>query len=615
MSVFTYTLEMQFTSGTWTDVSGDVLGSVRVERGIFSRGAAARVAEPGSCTFRLNNDTGNSAGLAGYYSLFHTNRRSGFGYSIPVRFTLTDEGGSTVQFVGRLTDIEVEPGAYGTCGTRCVAHDAFYAFEHMPIVGGLAVQTNKRADELVTTLLSTVDPGYGVLYTLNADTGDSTFAYAFDSIRDEKMTVRQELHRILMSEQGYCFTEPATASVRVQSRTSRSLSPATPVQLDDDMVGLVMPSVIDDLPTRVSVTAYPVSPLGSSGSPVVLYSLGTMERLIASGETFTLFGPYTDENNHLERVGGTSFSTVTATTDYTANTALDGSGTDLTGHFTVTADAKGNGVYWTITNGGTAAGYLTKLQLRGVGLGRRASVVTATNAYDTTAIRSLEFEMPYESNTAFAQLRADYYAQEYANPNAPRVKTIRFFANRSVALMQQARLRNTGDRVAVTETQTGLAGAEFTIQGVRLDCRPGGRVFVEWEMDTDAVATWTAAPFDAGDFTGSGSMTWTVEESDVQTLAYRIEGNSMTVAFTITNTTVGGVASTKLQIKVPGNRTIANKMTAPVYILNNSTPTFGFVQAASSVPTKLEILLPNLANWAAATNATAVEGLITFEVA
>ncbi|MBP8275084.1 MAG: hypothetical protein KAY59_11670 [Acidobacteria bacterium] len=617
MSAYTYTIEMQFTSGTWTDVSGDVFkhGGIRVERGIFSRGAAARVAEPGSCSFTLNNSATNSAGLGGYYSLFHANRRTGFGYSIPVRFTLTDAGGSTVQFIGRLTDIDVEPGAYGTRGTRCVAHDAFFGFEHMPIVGGLAVQTNKRADQLVTTLLSSTDPGYGGLYTLSADTGDSTFAYAFDSIQDEAMTVRQELHRILMSEQGYCFMEPATASVRMQSRNGRSLLPATPVQLDDDMVSLVMPSVIDDLPTRVSVTAYPVSPLGSVGSPVVLYSLGTMERRIASGETFTLFGPYTDANNHLERVGGTSFSTVTATTDYTANTALDGSGTDLTANFTATADAKGNGVYWTVTNTGTTAGYLTKLQLRGVGLGRRASTVTATNAYDSTAIRSLAFEMPYESNTAFAQARADYYAQEYANPNVPRVQTVRFLANRSVALMQHGRLRNTGDRVAITETQTGLSGAEFAIQGVRLDCRPAGLMFVEWVMDTDAVATWTSVAYDAADFTGNGSMTWTVGSADVLQFAYRIEGTAMTVAFALATTTVGGTPSTKLQIKVPGNRSIASKMTAPVYILDNSSVKFGFVQAASAVPTKLEILLPDLANWSAATNSTLVEGLITFEVA
>ena len=263
MSAYTYTIEMQFTSGTWTDVSGDVFkhGGIRVERGIFSRGAAARVAEPGSCSFTLNNSPTNSAGLGGYYSLFHANRRTGFGYSIPVRFTLTDAGGSTVQSIGRLTDIDVEPGAYGTRGTRCVAHDAFFGFEHMPIVGGLAVQTNKRADQLVTTLLSSTDPGYGGLYALSADTGDSTFAYAFDSIQDEAMTVRQELHRILMSEQGYCFMDPATASVRMQSRNSRSLLPATPVQLDDDMVSLVMPSVIDD-----RAALMPVPDSRSSGS-------------------------------------------------------------------------------------------------------------------------------------------------------------------------------------------------------------------------------------------------------------------------------------------------------------------------------------------------------------
>lgn len=89
----------------------------------------------------------------------------------------------------------------------------------------------------------------------------------------------------------------------------------------------------------------------------------------------------------------------------------------------------------------------------------------------------------------------------------------------------------------------------------------------------------------------------------------------MTVAFALATTTVGGTPSTKLQIKVPGNRSIASKMTAPIYILDNSAVKFGFVQAASTTPTKLELLLPDLTNWAAATNTTLVEGLITFEVA
>ena len=89
----------------------------------------------------------------------------------------------------------------------------------------------------------------------------------------------------------------------------------------------------------------------------------------------------------------------------------------------------------------------------------------------------------------------------------------------------------------------------------------------------------------------------------------------MTVAFALATTTVGGTPNTKLQIKVPGNHSIASKMTAPVYILDNSAVKFGFVQAASAVPTKLELLLPDLTNWAAATNTTLVEGLITFEVA
>ena len=59
-------------------------------------------------------------------------------------------------------------------------------------------------------------------------------------------------------------------------------------------------------------------------------------------------------------------------------------------------------------------------------------------------------------------------------------------------------------------------------------------------MDTDAVATWTSVAYDAADFTGNGSMTWTVGSADVLQFAYRIEGTAMTVAFALATTTVGG---------------------------------------------------------------------------
>src|SRR3990167_787127 len=70
-----------------------------------------------------------------------------------------------------------------------------------------------------------------------------------------------------------------------------------------------------------------------------------------------------------------------------------------------------------------------------------------------------------------------------------------------------------------------------------------------------SAATWTTPTFSAGDFTASGSMTWTVDAGDVVTYAYTIINKVMTVLFYIDPTTVGGTPSTSLQIAIPANKT------------------------------------------------------------
>lgn len=65
---------------------------------------------------------------------------------------------------------------------------------------------------------------------------------------------------------------------------------------------------------------------------------------------------------------------------------------------------------------------------------------------------------------------------------------------------------------------------------------------------------WIAVPFNAADFTASGSMTWTVAASNVVVFAYRLEGRTMTVSFLITTTTIGGTPDQALLIKIPAGK-------------------------------------------------------------
>lgn len=141
----------------------------------------------------------------------------------------------------------------------------------------------------------------------------------------------------------------------------------------------------------------------------------------------------------------------------------------------------------------------------------------------------------------------------------------------------------------------------------------GGAKTATISGDVTLGQAWTTPAFSAGDFTASGSQTWTVEEADVVVYAYIIQGKIMTVVFRLDSTTVGGSASYGLRIKIPDSKVATKTMYNTVYVSDNTTKSVGLVNTIASAA-YLEITLLTGANWAAATNATSVMGQISFEI-
>lgn len=82
---------------------------------------------------------------------------------------------------------------------------------------------------------------------------------------------------------------------------------------------------------------------------------------------------------------------------------------------------------------------------------------------------------------------------------------------------------------------------------------------------------WTTPAFDAGNFTASGSMTWTVEAGDVKAYAYTYIGpHTMVIMFSLEATAVGGTPSSALYIQIPDSK-VATKSVLNVTILQNPT--------------------------------------------
>jgi hypothetical protein len=115
----------------------------------------------------------------------------------------------------------------------------------------------------------------------------------------------------------------------------------------------------------------------------------------------------------------------------------------------------------------------------------------------------------------------------------------------------------------------------------------------------------------AATLSASGAMTW--GGGAAPTLRYSINGHTMTIAYVLTGTAVGGVVGTELRIALPTGFAVAKQMQQTNILTNNAVSAFGF---ASVDPGQAYIRLfrdsTGATNWTA--GATNVSGEITFAI-
>lgn len=121
--------------------------------------------------------------------------------------------------------------------------------------------------------------------------------------------------------------------------------------------------------------------------------------------------------------------------------------------------------------------------------------------------------------------------------------------------------------------------------------------------------------FNAANFSGLTSMTWTVASGDQKEFSYVLQGKMMTMFFSIETSTVGGTPSSALKLAVPGGKTIASTNIYNPISVKDATNTVetGFAQAAAG-NTFIYLYRAGNATWTASTDTTEVHGQITFGV-
>jgi hypothetical protein len=101
----------------------------------------------------------------------------------------------------------------------------------------------------------------------------------------------------------------------------------------------------------------------------------------------------------------------------------------------------------------------------------------------------------------------------------------------------------------------------------------------------------------------------------VQVFRYMLIGRTMWISFFISSTTVGGVVSPQLTIKVPGGYRARTPAYATFWASDNGTETVALAEAAVLRDTIVLHARPDLTvNWTASAGATNVAGQICIDV-
>lgn len=482
-------LELDGPGNGWTNVSEDLMldsPGIDIDYGIAGAGPLDLVASTGRMRFALNNSEDNSAQARGYYSPRHPNCRPGFELGIGVRYTyLVSETDGYGKFIGRLRDIDPKAGIHRERKTVCEAVD--WMNEAAITKFNLPTQIDESAEAVLQAVVEEVPRQPEAL---NFDTADSTFPYALDNGRTEGTVVLTEIQRICQSEFGRCYVRGGAnywGRLRFEARTAR-LTPAPVATFDGTMQGLDCPSSTGKIRNRAVVIAHPRRV--DTGNTTVLFAKPDHSNpQVAPGQTFRLSGRYVDPNNPNARVGGTDMQSPTATTDYLMNSLANGSGTNLTGDFSVAAFYGANQVDYEITNNGASTGFVTKLQARGRGLYDYDPLESDERDADSIALMGeskVTLDMPYQSSAVVAAEIATFLLETWTAPGV--AEGALKFIPRDATEEQIAMSLDIGDPITISEELSGLNGVYF-IQGVGIRITGDATTFT-WGVQRALVADY-----------------------------------------------------------------------------------------------------------------------------
>lgn len=165
--------------------------------------------------------------------------------------------------------------------------------------------------------------------------------------------VDRQIFDLVESEHGFCYIDADGQFVFLDRDTLYKSTPVATITQSQLLTDLEIGQPSDVVWNRIIVVCKPWT---HASSPAKIWQMGSAT-YVRAGESFTFRATFDNPADGIV--------TPVQVTDFEANESSDGTGEDLTSHFTASVSAGALSADITMTNNGTVPGYVTSLQLRG----------------------------------------------------------------------------------------------------------------------------------------------------------------------------------------------------------------------------------------------------------
>jgi hypothetical protein len=440
----------------WDDISADVVTSKQwnYTRGISGIKPTSRVASPGKFTFYLLNRAENSGGVAGFYSIGHSNQRDGFEQGVEIRIKHVYSSSTDYKWRGKIYDPDPTASPYKSF-TRTVCYDWMReAQDHK--FKATAMATSQRADQAIQTMLDTLPVSRQPEATSLA-TGKSIFPYVFDSERDEKSSIMSVLQKAAQTELGkvYVNGQGGNGEQLVFENRHYMIDETTVQQdFDDNIVSVNPVYPFDLIKTKIITRVFP-------REVTTGLVLGQVQKSfsIPANETRTVKLYFRDPETG-DRISANALTTRVSGTDFVANADEDGGGANKTAALSVTDnEVSANSISLSCANSTGNTIWVTTLQQQGDGIMQYDPVTYEAEANGTYLAekgeRVLRYDLPYEDDYNVGVDFGEYLLSIWQDPVC-QIDELTYYPEESSTLAQAFMDIDLGHRITVNFTQLGI---------------------------------------------------------------------------------------------------------------------------------------------------------------